>query len=331
MAELIPVQYGKLKYPKNEIPSVGEISVNFKKSKSDIEGSIKKMKEKNVQCFSLHTQDPYSGNDGKMDSNKRLTPIVVENNLAKIRKSQNDLWTNEEWDSEFVNFLREVSSCFEDKNSVKVIELHPPRLSKKEEQSEKVDRFIKKLKLFYTKVSPIFPDAEIVVENSNGSGLLLSSVKELNEFSDKIDELRKENFKIGIALDIPQLLYATKLRYSGASREYIEDLFKNLEKSKHNVRSIHLSGAKGKDYYGHSHRGDLNTLFDHGNTNGNPEERENVKRLKASFLKGLSSILSDENKRYFVPELNSGEDGSLKSIISDLEQIGVKFDYSPPC
>ncbi len=291
------------------------------------------MKETNVQCFSLHTQDPYSGNDGKMDSNKRLTPIVVENNLAKIRKSQTDLWTNEEWDSEFVNFLREVSSCFGDKSSVKVIELHPPKSSKKakkEEQSEKVDRFIKKLEFFYTKVSPIFPDAEIVVENSNGSGLLLSSVKELNECSDKIDELRKENFKIGIALDIPQLLYATKLRCSGASREDIEDLFKNLEKSKHNVRSIHLWGAKGKGDFGGHHIGDLNTLFDHGNLSANPEERENVKRLKASFLKGISSILSDENKRYFVPELNSGEDGALKSIISDLEEIGVKFDYSPP-
>ncbi len=328
MAQLIPVQYENLKYPENIIPSVGEISVKFRNSTNDIKNSIRKMKERDVRYFSLHTQEPYTGDKNvKKSINKNPSSVVVKDNLVNIRGSPTNLWSSREWIDDFIIFLKRVSESFDDENSVRVIELHTPRNKK---YINSIDTFMDKLKSFYDVMSPVFPKAEFVVENSNGSGFLLSSVKEINEFSDKIDELRKENFKIGIALDIPQLLYATKLRCSGASREDIENLFKSLEKSKHNVKSIHLWGGKGKGDFGGHHIGDLNTLFDHGNLSANPEERENVKRLKASFLKGISSILSDENKRYFVPELNSGEDGALKSIISDLEEIGVKFDYSPP-
>jgi hypothetical protein len=327
MAQLIPVQYENLKYPENIIPSVGEISVKFRNSMNDIKDSIRKMKERDVRYFSLHTQEPHTGDKIVKDSiNSNPSSIVVKDNLVNIRESPTYLWSSREWIDDFIIFLNRVSESFDDKNSVRVIELHTP-INKKYINS--IDTFIDKLKSFYDVMSPVFPTAEFVVENSYQQPLLYK-VEEINEFSDKINELGKDNYKIGIALDIPQLLYATELRYIGALGEKIEDLFRSLESSKDNIRSIHLSGAKGKDHYGHSHNGDLNTLFDHGNTNGNQEERENVRKLKGSLLKGISSILSDKNKRYFVPELKRGQDSSLKSIISDLEEIGVEFDHPLP-
>ncbi len=187
------------------------------------------------------------------------------------------------------------------------------------------------LTYFHDAVSHIFSKAEFVVENSNINNrklLLLSSVNEINEFSDKIDELKVNNYKFGIALDIPQLLQAKGLRDINAKGKEIEDLFKSLEKSKHNIRSIHLSGASANMPNGHSHRGDLNTLFHHGHPETS-EEGEKSESLKQSLLTGLSFILSDENKRYFVPELNFGSEEQLnvdlKTIINDLMGAGIQF------
>lgn len=79
---------------------------------------------------------------------------------------------------------------------------------------------------------------------------------------------------------------------------------------------------------GHSHRGDLNTLFHHGHPETS-EEGEKSESLKQSLLTGLSFILSDENKRYFVPELNFGSEEQLnvdlKTIINDLMGAGIQF------
>ena len=327
MAKLIPVQYGDLNYPHSMKPSVGEISLRFSYDESDIKRSIEYMKKNKVKYFSLHTQEPHTANEKvKRDIEKNPSSIVIKNNLDNIRINPAYLWSSREWTNDFSKFLEEVSKYFEDENSIKVIELHTPKNRK---YIESIDKFVKELKFFYDKTSPIFPKAKFVVENSYEKPILYS-VEEINEFSDKIDDLRNENHRIGIALDIPQLFMASKMRDINTKEEEVVDLFERLNKSKHNIKSIHLSGARANKNNGQSHHGDLNTLFHHGHPEGDGEI-DRAKSLKQNLLECLYRLLSDENKRYFVPELNGREDSSLKSIISDLEERGVEFDYSSPC
>ena len=326
MAELIPVRYGSLMYPLNVKPTVGEVSLRFNVDKSKIEKSIGDMKKNGVKYFSLHTQEPYTTDDDDLKNSIINNPasIVVKDNLINIKESPTNLWSSREWIDNFIIFLKRVSESFDDKNSVRVVELHTPR---NKNYINSIDTFMDKVKSFYDVMSPVFPKAEFVVENSFKKPLLYG-VEEINEFSDKIDELGKDNYKIGIALDIPQLLKAKELRNINAEGKKIENLFKSLERSRHNIRSIHLSGAKAVVPNGQSHHGDLNSLFHHGYPETN-EEEEKAKSLKQSLLKGLYLMLSDENKRYLVPELNGNPDNALESIIRDLNATGVKFDYSP--
>ena len=77
-----------MKYPENIIPSVGEISVKFRNSMNDIKDSIRKMKERDVRYFSLHTQEPYTRDKIVKNSiNKNPSSIVVKDNLVNIRGS----------------------------------------------------------------------------------------------------------------------------------------------------------------------------------------------------------------------------------------------------
>lgn len=309
MDKFIPVQYKTLNYPFGINPKVGEIQVNFGINEKSIETTIKSMPN-TIIYYSLHTQDPYS--------------------------LPQDLWSGSEWLENLLKPLIIASEHFKnlkiDIGSTKVIELHPPK-KHKGDKAGSIDTFVEKLQKFYDYASKIFPEAKFVVENSNGNGLLLSSVEEINEFSKKISALRKDSYEIGIALDIPQLLYATELRCLGATKEKISDLFKSLEQSKQNITSIHLSGARGEGHFGHSHRGDLNTLFDHGDSSLNPDDKKRVAELKQSLLKGIFLILSDENRRYFVPELifGSEEDKNkdLKEIVNDLIKEEIQFNRSP--
>jgi hypothetical protein len=329
MAHLIPVRYkgrGELNYPPDVKPLVGEISLNFSVGKSGIAKSITELREKGVEFFSLHTQEPHS-RDEKIRKQilNNLHSIVTENNLVNIKRSPTYLWSSKEWIEEFITFLKIASESFDDRNSVRVIELHTP---KNKSYINSIDTFMDKLKSFYDAVSSIFPKAEFVIENSYEEPYLYN-IEQINEFSNRIDELKGSNYKFGIVLDIPQLLQAEGLRDINADGDKIENLFRSLEKSKHNIRSIHVWGTRGEGENGNPHHGDLNTLFHHGYPRSN-KEIEKAESLKQSLLKGLSFILSDENKRYLVPELNGDPYNDLESILRDLSTAGINFDYSLP-
>ena len=329
MAHLIPVQYKGLMYPPDVKPKVGEIPLRFNASISRIKKSIADMKKNGVEYFSLHTQEPYS-TDNKVREQILNAPdsVVTEREFVNLAAFPTSLWSSKEWIDEFITFLEIASESFEDNNIVRVIELHAPDVI----DISSVVEFMDELTYFHDAVSHIFPKAEFVVENSNINNrklLLLSSVNEINEFSDKIDELKVNNYKFGIALDIPQLLQAEGLRNINAEGNKIENLFRNLMRSKHNIRSIHLSGANGEGPDGKSHHGDLDSLFHHGHP-GTDEEIQKVRILKQSLLNGLNLILSDERKRYLVPELNGDPDNAVGSILRDIMAAGINFDYSLP-
>jgi len=46
--------------------------------------------------------------------------------------------------------------------------------------------------------------------------------------------------------------------------------------------------------------------------------------MKKYFLESLFNLLSDELPRYFVPEVNSGNQ-DVASIVNDMISVGLKF------
>lgn len=347
MSKLIPVRYKDRDYPLPITPIVGEVSVQFRHSKEDIENSIKKMNGKSIEYYSLHTQDPYTKSE---DVFNKMGPdsIVKEHELGSIKDSVKpnvkgpgspNLWMSDEWTKEFGEFLKIVSGCFEDRNRIRVVELHAPRRS-----VSSLDEFMERLKQFYKNVAPSFPKAEFVIENSLDEHLLFAKPEGIKELSDRIDKEKKDcknsssneynDFRVGIALDIPQLLRSTELRRctDDVTEDKIKNLFEELKSAQHNIISIHISGSQSKSEkyreFGHSHSGDLYTLFDHKWSKGNGDPSDKVKRLTRSLLEGIKLIISDEKKRFMVPEINYGD--SLPSIIDDLESVGIEFDSSVP-
>ena len=347
MSKLIPVRYKNRDYPLPITPIVGEVSVQFKHSEKDIKKSIEKMDGKSIKYYSLHTQEPYTGSK-TIFSKMGPDSIVEKHELGSIKDSVNpnvkghsspNLWMSDEWTKEFGEFLKIVSGCFEDRNSIRVVELHAPRRN-----VSSLDEFIERLKQFYKNVASSFPKAEFVIENSWKKGFLFAKPEEIKVLSDRIDKEKKDcknsssneynDFRVGIALDIPQLLYSKKLRSStdDVTEDKIKDLFEELKGAQHNITSIHISGSRCKSEncgeFGKSHSGDLYTLFDHKWSKENGDPSDKVKRLTRSLLEGIKLIISDEKKRFMVPEINDKD--SLPSIIDELESEKIKFDSSVP-
>ena len=347
MSKLIPVRYKNRDYPLPITPIVGEVSVQFKHSEKDIKKSIEKMDGKSIKYYSLHTQEPYTGSK-TIFSKMGPDSIVEKHELGSIKDSVNpnvkghsspNLWMSDEWTKEFGEFLKIVSGCFEDRNSIRVVELHAPRRN-----VSSLDEFIERLKQFYKNVASSFPKAEFVIENSWKKGFLFAKPEEIKVLSDRIDKEKKDcknsssneynDFRVGIALDIPQLLYSKKLRSStdDVTEDKIKDLFEELKGAQHNITSIHISGSRCKrkkcGEFGKSHSGDLYTLFDHKWSKENGDPSDKVKRLTRSLLEGIKLIISDEKKRFMVPEINDKD--SLPSIIDELESEKIKFDSSVP-
>jgi hypothetical protein len=79
------------------------------------------------------------------------------------------------------------------------------------------------------------------------------------------------------------------------------------------IGGVHLWG-KTKSASGRwvSHVGTLDTLFCDRND------------IKAEFLAALVSGLDDNNPRFFVPEVNSGEE-DLHAIVRDLLSAGASY------
>ena len=192
MSKLIPVRYKDRDYPLPITPIVGEVSVQFRHSKEDIENSIKKMNGKSIEYYSLHTQEPYTKSE---DVFNKMGPdsIVKEHELENIKCSVNpkvpghsfpNLWMSDEWTKEFGEFLKIVSRCFEYRNSIRVVELHAPRRN-----ASSLDEFMERLKQFYKNVAPSFPKAEFVIENSWDKRLLFCKPEEIEELSGRIDDV----------------------------------------------------------------------------------------------------------------------------------------------
>jgi len=300
MGSLIPIKYGTKNYPPPIDPKIQEIPGHFDIDTKRTRKKIKILKQANKN-FSLHTEYSYK---------ERNFNCSLIQNKTSIRSSNYKgvplLWKSEEWTKEFADFIVEL--CMESEPAI--IEIHPPF-----KNYSNLEKFIKHYKIFEDLIAKKYPNTKILIENRNTSKYSKRSehlkleflISDLDDLQRLADFISKEELKLRIVLDIPQLFG----RLGGIKRISIEKLtniFNTLKKLHDFIDGFHIWGIKDRI----PHTGDLNSYF-----------KDNSK--KQHFLVLFSEFISNSPKDfYFVPEVNSNEK-DLNSIINDLIKAGIKF------
>ena len=293
MVILIPIKYHKRNYPFSIKANIQEVAGHF-----DI------IEIKPTMNYSLHTE--YSA----YESRKLDSPLLT--NLSTIKCLQKEgipqLWMNERWVLEFVEFIKNLVN---NNKSPTIIEVHPPF----NDYCSSITQFIEIYKVFERECLRDFTNTQIVIENRSGTRykggeFLISNENDLIELCRIIT---KDDLKLRIVLDIPQLFTNHNLTIGKFSKEEISMIFNSLKPIRGSISGIHIWGKKKSDK-GRiiSHVGNLDTYFH--NT-----------EVKLFFLNTLHDLLDDGRPRYFVPEVNSS-DYDVASIVNDF--ITNKFNFS---
>lgn len=291
MSIFIPIDYDGRRYPEYISPKIKEVAGNF-----DVP-HIRPIKE-----YSLHTE--YSYGKRKFDTN-------LLSSFNTIKKSHNDfipkLWSSKKWAEEFSCFIIKLVG---NNRAPKIIEIHPPF----NDYCNSIEEFIEIYQVFEEGISHTFPETEILIENRygtlyRGGKFLVSDVKDMEKLCDSI---KKSDLRLRIVLDFIQIFSSYNLAPGKFSEEKISSIMRSIRPFREMIKGVHLWGKKdyGSGRYV-SHMGDLDTYFID-------------KDLKEVFLKELYSLLDDNIKRYFVPEVNSS-DQDLRNIIEDLRKNGFNF------
>ena len=278
------VEYNNVKYPDGYCSDIKEVASHF--DKDNIEVS---------ENYSLHTEYSY----GKRKFDTELIskfPALVEAQKDGVPQ----LWKSEEWASQFADFIIELTAgC----NHPTTIEIHPPF-----NDYCTLDEFIKRYKIFESKIKEQHPDANIVIENRagavyRGGKFLIGKAKEIVTLCEQIKEY---NLSLRIVLDFPQLLTAENIDTLKFKREKYQNAIDMICQYRDLIKGIHIWGKK-KSETGRwvAHCGNFDTYFD-----GNEE-------IKKTFIDGIIKVCNDGQKRFFVPEVNSGAE-DLKSILKDM-------------
>ena len=280
------VKYGRLNYP-NDIPlSVIEVPGHFDIQPLHI--SIP---------YSLHTEYSYGA---RSFSSTAIQKYSVIPDAQKQGIPQ--LWSSMEWSQSFALF---ISRLTQNSPPPQVIEIHPPFL----DSTSDVVEFLDNYEIFEDVMAQVFPSTEIVLENRTGTknshGFLISNTRDLLVLSENIE---KRGLKLRIALDVPQLLNTER----ASSCDQILRVLDSLMPIQEFIESVHLWGrtrtASGRLS---SHTGNLNTWL--------PSPAS-----KNALLAGLRNLTDDQNPRWMVLEVNSGN-ADLHSIIQDLVSAGFHF------
>jgi len=317
VSKLIPVIYRNMNYPPKLEAKVHEISGNFDKENLSIDDF----------SYSLHTDSASKAQTFSSD---------VFHDLEHIKKVQKDgipqLWYDKKWASDFFTFIDRIIGL--NNPHPEVLEIHPPfnnypifescKLSARNFDYCKAFKiFLYIFDVFYKQFKEKYKETTIFIENrgSNRSGrFLLSKPSDVLEFA-RI--LSNSNSGLKIVLDYPQLFSAVYLSTNIKKKkelqqkgiiidneilEKITSFNQKIKKYKELIGGFHMWG-KYRDENGNwiSHAGNLNTLFSYND------------ELKQEFLKSVSSTFDDGIARYFVPEVNSGDE-DLLSIIDDMKK-----------
>ena len=321
MAKLIPVIYRNMNYPPHIKANIHELSGNFAQEKLSI----------NDFSYSLHTDSA---------SKPQTFNSKIFSNLLHIVSVQEDgipqLWYNKNWANDFFIFIDRLIA---NNNKPEVLEIHPPfnnypifkecKLSpKKFDYCEAFKIFLDIFDVFYKQFKQKYPSTTILIENrgSNWAGrFLLSRPYDVLEFARILSD---SNADLKIVLDYPQIFGAVYISTSSEKKKELkkkgiiidDDILKRvisfnqeLKKYKDVIGGLHMWG-KCKDKKGKwvSHSGNFDVLFSNNN------------ELKHEFLASIFSTFNDDIERYFVPEVNSGQD-DLHSIVADIKKAGFIF------
>ena len=277
------VQYRKYSYPNGIEPALVEVA-----------GHIDKKSIKVNMAYSLHTEYSY----GKRKFSSPLLekyPELRESNKKGIPQ----LWKNTEWAKQFAEFVIELTTSFV---APTVIEIHPPF-----DDYCNLDQFFEHYLVFEELIHKTYPDAEIVIENRAGSRysggkFIISNAAEIANACKRILDT---NTKLGVVLDFPQLLTAESISADAFDQDKYFSAIDTIYPYQSIIKGIHVWGKK-KNVKGRwvAHNGTLDTFIE--NTSD-----------KDAFIYGIQKICSDGKSRFFVPEVNSGED-DLKAIVNDV-------------
>jgi len=286
---LIPVQYGRMKYPEPIHPHLIEVPGHF--DKDEIPSGLKK--------YSLHTE--YSA--GKRNWNGNLIK-----RFPALSASQTDgiprLWTGKTWAREFAQF---VTALVGEKAVPDFCEIHPPFRA----DCLGMDSFLNLVFEFQSALSPKFKNVKIGVENRHGTRLgkrfLVATADDLVSLGRSIE---KTGSSLTIVLDVPQLLHGEGINPAVASTTEICNILDSLIPVADKIAGIHL-WARSKR--GGTHVSDLDEYFG---------ER---KAVKEAFFRTLASLLDDGLSRYFVPEVNYGKPDAIEPMVRALQDAGFEF------
>jgi len=289
MSKLIPVRYGRgkgMSYPEGIEAEMREVAAHFDSSVKEVDSR-----------YSLHTEYSYLRRSMESRALKDLE------NIKSARKSGiPQLWYDEKWAKEFVTYIK---NWVGNDRPPEVIEIHPPF----EDYCSKISDFLDVYEVFEKRISGIYPDADIVLENRSGTQyrgaeFLVSNAKEIKNLQESVEA---RELDLQLAVDFPQVFTAHGMGVGDFTEESIKNIFETLT-LKENIVSIHIWGKKEGS---RAHNGNLDTYFvDKG--------------LKKTFLKKLLDLFDDDIPRYFVPEVQSGYD-DYHAIINDFVQTGFKF------
>lgn len=290
LRKFIAIKYHNKIYPDGIDTSIEEIAGHFDVGKINPTGK-----------YSLHTEYSY----GKRSFDK---PILEKcGNIIKAnRNGVPQLWISKEWSLSFACYIKELTKGYP---PPELIEIHPPF----KDYIKDIQSFIDIYQHFEEKISSLFPDTKILLENRcgsiyRGSRFLIMKAEEIVLL---VEEIKKRKLKLKITLDIPQLFTG----HPGAinSAEKMINILETLKPITGFIYGIHLWGKrKSQNGRNIAHVGDLNSYFDYN---------ENLKQL---FLATLADIFNDDVERYLVLEVNSGNEDML-SILSDLIKAGFSF------
>jgi len=298
MTKLIPVRYNGKNYPPHIKSTIQEVAGNFDKDVIIVNSS-----------YSLHTEYSYMARKFNSKIIKDLTHIISahQDNVPK-------LWYNNDWANDFFIFLDRLIASNKPPD---VLEIHPPF----KDYCSSFEQFLDIYKIFYNKFINKYPNTVILIENrcgtmyKNGKFLLSTCSDVLN----LCDVLRKLNVNLKIVLDYPQIFSAELIKMDNINLNKILAFNSELKIYKEVIGGFHIWG-KRKSEKGRwaPHTGNFNTFFSNNND------------LKKEFLESILNTFDDEIERYFVPEVNSGEE-DLLSIVADMENAGFIFNTENSC
>lgn len=282
--QFVFVEYNNVNYPEGYNSDIKEIAAHFDKDEIEV-----------VQKYSLHTEYSY----GKRKFNTELIaryPDLVNSQKDGVPQ----LWKSKEWASEFADFVIQLTAGY---NPPTTIEIHPPF-----NDYCTLDEFVERYKIFENKIKVQFPDTNIVIENRagavyRGGKFLIGKAKEIVALCKQIKE---NNLNLRIVLDFPQLLTAENIDTLKFKQEKYQNAIEMIYQNRDLIKGIHIWGKK-KSETGRwvAHCGNFDTYFD-----GDEE-------TKKIFIDGIVRVCNDEQKRFFVPEVNSGAK-DLHYILNDL-------------